>query len=134
MAWVQPRGTLLGRGLPWAGSPLVAADSIPAGHHWELRPSCSGADAASLTGLAVSGQGLGAAFGTWALYTGDGAAVPQQGEDLDAFLWKMVAVGDLQSQGFAQTDQAPPQSSKRGECPAGPGIQPTCTDLCCGLS
>lgn len=38
---------------------------------------------------------------------------PLQGEDLDAFLWKMVAVGDLQSQGFAQTDQAPPQSSKR---------------------
>ncbi|KAM9537791.1 uncharacterized protein ACIB01_012094 isoform 3-T3 [Guaruba guarouba] len=38
---------------------------------------------------------------------------PLQGEDLDAFLWKMVAVGNLQSQGFAQTEQAPPQPNKR---------------------
>ncbi|XP_065546045.1 uncharacterized protein LOC136019610 isoform X4 [Lathamus discolor] len=35
------------------------------------------------------------------------------GEDLDAFLWKMVAMGNLQSQGFTQADQAPPQPNKR---------------------
>lgn len=55
----------------------------------------------------------------------DRAAVPWQGEDLDAVLWKMVSVGELQSQGFTQTDQAPQQPSKRGECPAPNGPRPT---------
>lgn len=43
--------------------------------------------------------------------------MPQQVEDLDAVLWKTVAVGELQSQAFPQTHQGPPQPSKRGESP-----------------
>lgn len=81
---------------------------------WGLRQSHLGAD----TSPAVRGRGLGAGFARWAPHTRAGAAVPRQVEDLDAVLWKMVAVGDLQSQGFTQTDQAPQQPSKRGECPA----------------
>lgn len=61
-------------------------------------------------------------FSRWAPHTHDEAAVPWQVEDLDAAFWKMVAVGELQSQGFIQTDQAPQQPSKRGECPAPNGF------------